>query len=242
MDLKLEVIAFNLDCCIKIEEAGAQRIELCANPGEGGTTPSPGLIHAARNNVSIELFPIIRPRGGDFYYNAGEFEIMKYDIEFCKRTGCDGIVTGILNPDGTVDRKRCRILTDIAYPMSVTFHRAFDRTDDPFRAMEDIIDVGFQRILTSGLKRTAVEGMRMIETLVKKAEDRIIIMPGSGIRADNILEIAAKSGATEFHSSARKTSAGKMEYINKEMEEELRIIEVDKEEVKEMVTLLSNPI
>lgn len=242
MEFKLEVIAFNLDCCIKIEEAGAHRIELCSNPGEGGTTPSYGFITAARNNVSIELFPIIRPRGGDFFYNAGEFEIIKSDVAFCKKIGCDGVVIGILNPDGTIDKKRCRILVDLAYPMSVTFHRAFDRTADPFRALEDVIDIGCQRILTSGLKPTAMEGISMIESLVKKAEDRIIIMPGSGIRADNILEISVKTGTTEFHSSARKTVPGKMEYFNKGMGEELMTIEVNKEEVREMVQLLSKEL
>lgn len=237
MDFKLEVIAFNLDCCIKIEEAGAHRIELCANPGEGGTTPSYGLIQVARKDTSIELFPIIRPRGGDFFYNGGEFEIMKADVTFCKQTGCDGVVIGILNPDGTVDKKRCRALVELAYPMTVTFHRAFDRTADPFRAMEDIIDIGCQRILTSGHKATAIEGIKIIESLVKKADDRIIIMPGSGIRSDNILEIAAKSGAAEFHTSARKSTDSQMEYLNKDLGEQ-KTIEVDKEEVKEMITLL----
>lgn len=240
MQFILEVIAFNLHCCIRIEKAGANRIELCANPLEGGTTPSYGLIKAARKNVQIELFPIIRPRGGDFFYNAGEFEIMLEDVLYCKKNSCDGIVTGILNQDGTVDKKRCSILVDLAYPMNVTFHRAFDRTADPYRALEDIIDTGFQRILTSGQKPTAMEGIVLIESLVKKADDRISIMPGSSIRSLNILEVAKKTGAIEFHSSARKITSGHMEFYNKEMSEELKTIEVDQDEVIKMVQLLKS--
>jgi copper homeostasis protein len=239
MDFKLEVIAFNLACCTKIQEAGAHRIELCANPYEGGTTPAPGFIRMARKNVSVALFPIIRPRGGDFFYNAAEFEIMKEDVLFCKQSGCDGIVTGLLNPDGTVDKKRCGLLVELAYPMSVTFHRAFDRTVDPFPALEDIIDTGFERILTSGLRPTALKGIQVIESLVKKADERIIIMPGSGIRSDNILELASRTGATEFHTSARISSASRMEYLNEEMDESLKTIEVDQQEVKQLVHLLS---
>lgn len=238
MKYNLEVIAFNLDCCIRIEEAGANRIELCANPGEGGTTPSYGLIKAARKNVSIELFPIIRPRGGDFLYNSGEFEIIKKDISFCKKIGCDGVVIGMLHPDGTVDKKRCAELVQLAYPMSVTFHRAFDRSVDPFNALEDIIDIGCERILTSGQKPTAIEGLLLLESLVKKADDRIIIMPGSGIRSSNIIQIAMQTGAKEFHSSARKNTLTSMQYLNMEMKEELKMIEVDKEEVENMVSLL----
>jgi len=238
MDFKLEVIAFNPDCCINIQEAGAQRIELCSNPAEGGTTPSHGMISVARKNVSIHLFPIIRPRGGDFLYNATEFKVMMKDVEFCLHTGCDGVVIGMLNADGTVDKKRCKSLIEIAYPMSVTFHRAFDRTSDPFQALEDIIDIGCERILTSGLQPTAIEGIHDIEKIIKQADERIIIMPGSGIRSENIVQIAETTKAIEFHTSARKFAAGKMEYVNKNLKEELTV-NADVQEIRNMVNLLT---
>jgi copper homeostasis protein len=236
----LEVIAFTHASCLKIRNAGAQRIELCSGPGEGGTTPSHGLIKAARISVSIDLFPIIRPRGGDFLYTNEEFDIMKNDILFCRSEGCNGVVIGMLNADGTIDRSRCETLVRLAYPMSVTFHRAFDRTSDPFKAVEDIIEIGCERILTSGLRPTAHEGLQALSSLIEQSGNRIIIMPGSGIRSDNILQIAAQTGATEFHSSARKSSASKMEFINSEMKEELNMVEVDEEEVRRMVALLAD--
>ena len=135
---------------VAAQQAGAHRIELCDNPSEGGTTPSYGFIKAAREKLSIELFVMVRPRGGDFFYSGDEFEIMKEDIKMCRQLGCDGIVIGLLKKDGSVDKKRCRELVVLAYPLGVTFHRAFDRTKDPFRALEDIIETGCERILTSG--------------------------------------------------------------------------------------------
>lgn len=239
MEYYLEVIAFNPGCCVDIEAAGAHRIELCSGPAEGGTTPSHGFIKEARQKVNIELFPIIRPRGGDFLYTDSEFRIMMDDVAFCKSAGCDGVVTGILNADGTVDKRRCAILTKIAYPMSVTFHRAFDRTAEPFKAMEDIISIGADRILTSGLKPTATEGLSLIRQLVKKADSRITIMPGSGIRSGNIADIVLQSGTNEFHSSARKLSTTLMEYHNTGMNEQLGYAQVDKAEVEKMISALS---
>ena len=183
MNFKLEVIAFNIESCKLAQKSGAHRIELCDNPGEGGTTTSIGMIKAARANVDIELFPIIRPRGGDFLYSDDEFEIMKEDILQCKNIGCDGVVIGLLNAEGTIDKTRTSKLVNLAYPMSVTFHRAFDRANDPFKAMEDIIESGCERILTSGQQPSALEGIELISALIKKAEERIIIMPGSGLRS-----------------------------------------------------------
>src|ERR1700712_5352977 len=127
MSFRLEVIGFNIESCAIAQAAGAQRIELCGNPGEGGTTASYGFIKAARKKLSIDLYPIIRPRGGDFIYAEDEFEIMKTDILQCKNLGCNGVVIGILLVDGTVDKEKCKYLVDLAYPMGVTFHRAFDR-------------------------------------------------------------------------------------------------------------------
>lgn len=239
MNFKLEVIAFNIESCELAQISGAHRIELCDNPGEGGTTPSFGMIKAARKKVNIDLFPIIRPRGGDFLYNDDEFDIMKEDILQCKKIGCDGVVIGLLNTDGTVDKTRTSQLVNLAYPMSVSFHRAFDRANDPFKAMEDIIDCGCERILTSGQQPTAIEGTKLISALIKKAEEQIIIMPGSGLRSDNIISIAQQSGAVEFHSSARMTTDSKMNFNNPKMKEQLKTVVLDAMEVSKMATLLS---
>ena len=239
MNFKLEVIAFNIESCELAQQSGAHRIELCDNPGEGGTTPSIGMIKAAREKVDIELFPIIRPRGGDFLYSDDEFDIMKEDILQCKKISCDGVVIGLLHADGTVDKIRTSQLVNLAYPMSVTFHRAFDRANDPFKAMEDIIECGCERILTSGQQPTALEGIELILALIKKAEERIIIMPGSGLRSDNIISIAQQSGAIEFHSSARMTTDSKMNFNNPKMKEQLKTVVLDALEVSKMVNLLS---
>jgi copper homeostasis protein len=239
MNFKLEVIAFNIESCELAQKSGAHRIELCDNPGEGGTTPSIGLIKAARKKISIELFPIIRPRGGDFLYSDDEFDIMKEDILQCKKIGCDGVVIGLLNADGTIDTTRTSQLVNLGYPMSVTFHRAFDRANDPFKAMEDIINCGCERILTSGQQPTASEGIELINALIKQADERIIIMPGSGLRSDNIISIAKQSGAVEFHSSARTTSDSQMSFNNPTMREQLKTVVLDAAEVTKMATLLS---
>src|SRR6188472_110723 len=171
-------------------EGGADRIELCANLAEGGTTPSYAHIKKCREAFDIVLFPIIRPRGGDFLYTKDEFEIMKNDIKLCKELGCEGIVIGLLNMDGTIDMTRTSELIELAYPLEVTFHRAFDRCKDPFIALEELIEIGCQRILTSGQKPTVSEGVELIAELNKKADDRIIILPGSGVRKDNIKMLA----------------------------------------------------
>jgi copper homeostasis protein len=236
--MKLEIIGFNIDSCIKAQQAGANRIELCDNPAEGGTTPSYGFINAARKKLSIELYIMIRPRGGDFLYSDEEFDIMKADITLCKQAGCDGIVTGILNADGTIDKKRNSALVDYAYPLGLTFHRAFDRAKDPFQSLEDIIEIGCERILTSGQQKKATEGIPLIKNLVQRSGERIIIMPGSGVNTENIIHIAETTGATEFHSSASIYSGNKMEYLSKIPGEEMAQITVDRNEVTNMATLL----
>lgn len=239
MDFKLEVIAFNIESCLLAQKSGAHRIELCDNPGEGGTTPSFGFIKEARSVVNIELFPIIRPRGGDFLYSEVDFKIMKEDISVCKKMGCDGVVLGMLKEDGSIDTQRTTQLVELAYPMSVTFHRAFDRANHPYEALENIIDCGCERILTSGQKPTALEGISLIAALIKKAENRIIIMPGSGLRADNIKEIAQLSGATEFHSSARRSVESEMKFNQLSMNENLKTTQLDMKEVASMVKSLT---
>jgi len=201
---------------------GADRIELCANLAEGGTTPSYAHIKKCREAFTIPLFPIIRPRGGDFLYNKDEFEIMKNDIRLCKELGCEGIVIGLLNMDGTIDMTRTAELIDLAYPLEVTFHRAFDRCKDPFAALEELVEIGCQRILTSGQQPSVgssqstvnSQAVELIAQLNKTADDRIIIMPGSGVRKDNIKILAEKTGCVEFHSSLRGKAKSPMHFIH----------------------------
>ena len=240
MSFILEVIGFNIESCILAQAAGAHRIELCDNPGEGGTTPSYGFIKAARKKLQIELYPIIRPRGGDFFYSDAEFEVMKMDVKVCKDLNCDGIVIGILNADGTVDKERCKEIVALAYPMGVTFHRAFDREKDASQALEDIIEIGCERILTSGLVPAALDGAKTLAALIKQADERIIIMPGSGVKADNIIELAQKTGAVEFHTSARMNIDSKMNYTNEGMKEKLQSVSVDIDEVKNIIANLKS--
>lgn len=195
-------------------EGGADRIELCAALIEGGTTPSQGMIRQCRESFGVALFPIIRPRGGDFLYTDEEFAIMMNDVVLCKQLGCDGVVIGLLQPNGQVDLARTSRLIEMAYPMEVTFHRAFDRCRDPFEAMETLISIGCQRILTSGQQPAAPEGAGLIAQLVKEASERIIIMPGSGVRPDNIAQLAQQTGAREWHSSLRSQKKSEMGFVH----------------------------
>lgn len=189
--------------------------------------------------VQIPLYVMIRPRGGDFLYSDDEFEIMKTDILRCKELNCDGVVFGLLNEDGSIDKKRTAQLAALAYPMGVTFHRAFDRCANPFEALEDIIETGCERILTSGQHKTAIEGTALISDLIKQADERIIIMPGSGVNSSNIIELAEKTGAVEFHSSAKATGQSNMDFINDKMNEKLQTVLVDANEIKAILNQLS---
>ena len=195
-------------------EGGADRIELCANLAEGGTTASYGQIKKCREVFNVSLYPIIRPRGGDFLYTDEEFEIMLQDVKLCKEFNCDGIIIGLLNADGTIDIKRTAKLIESAYPLEVTFHRAFDRCSNPFEAIEQLIEIGCERILTSGQKPNAIDGMELIAELNRVADHRIIIMPGSGVRKENIKMFAEKTDCLEFHSSLRGKTRSKMEFIH----------------------------
>jgi len=236
--MELEVIGFDLVSCLTAESQGADRIELCANPHEGGTTPSYGMIAVAKENTSIQLFPIIRPRGGDFLFSQLEFQSMIADVEQCEQLGCDGVVIGMLVEDGRVDVDRCAELIRYAGAMQVTFHRAFDRVKDPMRSMEEIIDLGCTRILTSGLHPNVELGQEMLRALVDAAGNRITIMPGSGVRSNNILELAKFTGAKAFHSSARSARASSMEYTNPDMDETLDSVSIDASEVAELRRIL----
>ena len=228
----LEICAFNLPAALAAQRAGADRIELCAGPEEGGVTPSSGLIRAVRSRLRIPVYPIIRPREGDFLYSEEEFRVMLRDVELCKELGCDGVVIGMLLADGSVDQSRGLRLVEAAYPMGVTFHRAFDRAANPFEALEAIIRIGCERILTSGQRPVAMEGAELLHELVREADERIVIMPGSGVRASNIAELAAKTGAVEFHTSARVLRASAMEFVNGDMREDLTMVMVSEEEIR----------
>jgi copper homeostasis protein len=234
----LEICCYNLASALMAQESGAYRVELCADPADGGTTPSFSLIKSARKKLNIALYPIIRARGGDFLFSDEEFEVMLHDVIACKKTGCDGVVIGVLQTDGTIDKKKCGRLVESAYPMGVTFHRAFDWTVNPFTALEDIIDIGCERILTSGQQPVAIEGASLIADLIRQANDRIVIMPGSGIRASNISDIVKASGAKEFHSSARINIKSEMQYSNTSMREEQFTVMADRSEVEGMLKVL----
>jgi copper homeostasis protein len=235
----LEICCFNLESAVNAADRGADRVELCADPSGGGTTPGLGLIRAVRRKVSIELYPIIRIRGGDFLFSEEEFEVMLHDVESCKSAGCDGVVIGMLTPDGRVDKLHSAILVEKAYPLGVTFHRAFDWTRNPFESMEDIIDVGCERILTSGQQSTAVMGESLIRDLVEQSADRIIIMPGSGVRASNIAGLRKETGAFEFHSSARVHKKSGMDFIHPTMSENQDSVLADRQEIEQMIIQLN---
>jgi len=212
MNFKLEICVDSVQSATVARDAGASRVELCANLPEGGTTPSFGTITLARKYLNIELNVLIRPRAGDFLCSEIEFETMRKDIEGCRNAGVDGIVIGILKPDGTVDTGRTSELVELSHPMQVTFHRAFDMCADPHAGLEEIIKSGAARILTSGQKNSAEEGASLIRALVKQSGDRIIIMPGSGINEGNIETIARITQAREFHLSARKPVESEMSF------------------------------
>jgi copper homeostasis protein len=199
--MQLEICAYNIQSCLVAERAGAGRIELCADPDVGGTTPSYGLIKYALEHLSIPVFPMIRQRGGDFVYDAHELAIMKQDIITCRDLGCKGIATGILLADGTIDVENMTELVRIAYPMEVTCHKAFDRTPDAAQALEAVIAAGCSRVLTSGLRATAVDGAAALAQLQVQAAGRITIMPGGGVRSSNIAQLVTETGAAEYHSS-----------------------------------------
>jgi copper homeostasis protein len=213
--MTIEIVVYNIESALKAQLGGADRIELCDNPAEGGTTPSCGVIEHVKNKLTIGVFVMIRPRGGDFCYSSDEFIAMQRDIEMCKQLKVEGIVFGILMPDGRIDTERCKKLVDLARPMNVTCHRAFDMTRDPMEALEDCIAIGFDRILTSGQQPQAIKGVDLIGTLVQKSEGRISIMPGSGVNEETVSEIVIKTGAKEIHFSAAAFRESEMKYHNK---------------------------
>jgi copper homeostasis protein len=210
---KFEVCANSVESCVEAQRGGADRVELCAGIPEGGTTPSYGDIVMARKLlITTKLHVIIRPRGGDFLYSDLEREIMLEDVRMARRLGVDGVVFGVLTSDGDIDMDFMRQLMAESEGMSVTFHRAFDVCRNPFVALEQIIELGCDRILTSGQMPKAEDGVDLLKQLVEKAGDRIIIMPGCGVNAGNIAKIAQITGAKEFHFSARSKHESGMQF------------------------------
>lgn len=213
----IEICANGLQSALNAQMGGAARVELCDNLYDGGTTPSAGTIRLARKYLTIGLHVLIRPRGGDFLYNAHEMEIMKDDIRFCKDVGADGVVIGILNADGTIDTERTAELIELARPMYVTFHRAFDMCRDAAEGLEQLIQLKIDCLLTSGQKNKASDGVELIAQLVEQAAGRIQIMPGSGVNADNLQWIKQRTGATTLHMSAQSLVDSQMTYRNEDV-------------------------
>lgn len=200
---QLEICVGSWQSAMAAQLGGANRIELCDNLAEGGTTPSLGMLRHCKKHLKIPFFPIIRPRGGDFVFSNDEFEIMKEDVVACREMGCEGIVIGMLLKDGSIDMERCSELIALAVGMQITFHRAFDRCNDLEKGLEDIVQLGCHRVLTSGAKQYAIEGLNVLKSLLIQADSRISIMPGSGINELNLAQIVQISGANEFHTTAK---------------------------------------
>lgn len=197
----LEICASNYQSAINAQNAGAHRIELCSELAVGGVTPSYGLIYQTLKNLKIPVFVLIRPRSGNFTYSDAEFEIMKKDIQICKDLGCKGIVSGVLNSDNSVDVERTKALIELSKPMAFTFHRAFDRTLNPYEALTHLIELKADRILTSGQVTSAEKGILLLKELKELADGKLTILPGSGINPNNIL-IFKDAGFKEAHCSA----------------------------------------
>ncbi len=210
----VEACVDSIDSAIVAEAGGAQRVELCAALSEGGLTPSAGTIAVTGQRVTIGVQVMIRPRGGDFLYSETEFASMCRDVEMAKRLGAGGVVFGLLTPDGSIDVERTRQLAEQARPMSATFHRAFDMASDPKQALDTLIDLGIDRVLTSGQEATAVEGIDLLRDLVTQAGDRIVVMPGGGIDETSLKKILETTGAREIHVTGTKTVESRMTFQN----------------------------
>jgi copper homeostasis protein len=236
----LEVAANSVASALAAQDGGAGRVELCASLGEGGLTPSYATIAIARERLLIPLYVLIRPRAGDFLYDEIELETMRRDVEACTRLGCDGVVIGALDADGNVALGACRDLIYAARGLGVTFHRAFDLARDPALALEDLIALGCERVLTSGQRATALEGAAQIRALIGHAGNRIVVMPGAGVAADHIATLRAATGATEFHASAkRELPSGMRHQPNRLAEMRGGEVRSDREAIRRIVQALA---
>ncbi len=234
----LEVPVFNINSAIIAANNGADRLELCENYANGGTTPSYGVLKTVREKVTIPVNVLIIPSGGDFVYTAIEFAAMQQDILLCKALGFNGVVLGVLLPDGNIDVARTKALVQLAYPMQVTFHRAFDRCIDPYKGLEDIISCGCHRVLTSGQKIDVIAGKNLLQALVTLAKNRIIIMPGGGVKSSNLINLVSTTNAKEYHASCKKMIPTAMHHVNGAMQDDNNETSVDIEELQTIKRLL----
>ncbi|GAB3427268.1 copper homeostasis protein CutC [Niabella aquatica] len=236
---RLEVCAFHIASCIIAEQAGAYRVELCDNPIEGGTTPGYGTIKKVREKISMKLYPILRPRSGNYYYSDEEFDILKEDILMCRELGCDGISVGVQTIHAVIDKERMKRVVDWAGPMGVTCNRVFDCAPDPYAALEDIIACGCERVLTSGQETGAPQAGAVLAKLVEQAGSRISIMPGAGVNSSNLATLIQECGAYEYHASARKKADNPVRYINTRVSDYGSVYIADAQEVSAMVEILN---
>lgn len=213
---------------------------MCDNPIEGGTTPSWGTVKRVREEIGILLYPIIRPRSGNYWYDDDEFEIMRRDVEICKALGCNGISVGISTVDALIDAERMKRVVEWAYPMGVTCNRVIDSSPDLFKSLEEIIACGCERVLTSGGKSAAPDAGDVLAKMVQQAAGRIIIMPGAGVKSSNVAQLRNECGAAEFHASARRVAPNPITYINEQVSDYGHVYIADEEEVKKLVTVLAN--
>lgn len=227
----IEICTNGINSCLNAQKGGANRVELCDNLLEGGTTPSFGMIEMVKKHLTIPVFVMIRPRGGDFYYSDLEFEIMKNDILHCKKIGVEGVVFGLLNLDGTIDATRTKELVELAKPMKVTFHRAFDRCYHLPKGLKKLIDLGIDNVLTSGGQPKAIDALPMLEKLVKQANNRIQIMVGSGVNPQNVHHFK-NIGITNFHFSATEILDSQMQFRAKAFDKKERL-EISEFELRE---------
>lgn len=240
-DIHLEICIDSVRSARAAQEGGASRVELCDNLLVGGTTPSYGTLKQVRQAISIGLHVLIRPRGGDFCYTEDELCVMLDDIRMAKELGADGVVLGVLDPDGRVDTLAAKRLLTAASPMRITWHRAFDLARAPEQALEDIIDLGCDYLLTSGQQQTAYAGRELIAKLVRQAAGRIAIMPGGGVQEANIAELRRVTGVCEFHSSGRRVLPSPMQwqrphlYMGAWQQSEYELAFVDPGRVKAML-------
>ena len=240
----LEACVNSAISAIEAQSGGADRVELCENMADGGCTPSAGTIIFARKRLTIPIFVMIRPRGADFLYSEDEFEIMKQDIRIAKSLGADGVVFGILMPDGRIDIDRMKELTALSRPMGITCHRAFDMTRDPMEALDDLIEIGVDRVLTSGQADSALDGAKLIRRLIERARKKIIIMPGHGVKENNLMQVVQETGATEYHMYLTKQVIGSMTFIREDVkmgvpdQSEFEYVQVDEKRIRKAREIL----
>lgn len=214
MSVRVEACVDSLESALAAAAGGADRVELCDDLVEGGTTPSAGMIELCVERVSIPVFVIIRPRGGDFLYSDLEFEVMRKDVARAKSLGASGVVLGLLRPDGTVDVERTRVLVEEARPLAVTFHRAFDVTRDVDEALDALLEIGVDRVLSSGQAAAAEAGIATLRRMVRRAGERLIVLAGGGIREHNVQRVVAGTGVREIHVRATSIRRSGMTYRN----------------------------